>query len=69
MKITDKTGEMAGAMVVSEGDDIFGITEKGQIIRITLEDIKIQGRNTQGVKFITLSDGDTLKAVSRCVER
>ena len=69
MKLTPKTGVLAGAMVVSEADDIFGITEQGQIIRITLQDIKIQGRNTQGVKFISLAEKDKLTAVSRCVER
>ena len=69
MKVTDKTGLLAGAMVVNDSDDIFGITEKGQIVRVNIGEIKIQGRNTQGVKFITLKDDDLLKDISRYVEK
>ena len=69
MKLTPKTGLLAGALVVSEGDDIFGITQKGQIVRVKLDEIKIQGRSTMGVKFISLHEDDFLKDVSRCMEK
>ncbi|HOO60617.1 MAG TPA: DNA gyrase C-terminal beta-propeller domain-containing protein, partial [Candidatus Mcinerneyibacteriales bacterium] len=69
MKLTPKTGLLVGALVVSEGDDIFGITQKGQIVRVKLDEIKIQGRSTMGVKFISLHEDDFLKDVSRCMEK
>ncbi|HDS02921.1 MAG TPA: DNA gyrase subunit A [Firmicutes bacterium] len=69
MKLTPKTGRLAGALVVSDGDDLFGITQKGQIVRVKLEEIKIQGRSTMGVKFISLHDDDLLRDISRCMER
>ena len=41
------------------------ITAQGQLQRIAVSDIRIMGRNTQGVRIMTLDDGDTLVAVKR----
>ncbi len=50
-KVTEKTGPVAAARVVMEaaGQDIFVISAKAQVIRITLEDFRVTGRHTQGV--------------------
>jgi len=50
-KVTDKTGPVAAARVVSdaEGQEILVISDKAQVIRVTLEDFRVTGRDTQGV--------------------
>ncbi len=50
-RVTDKTGPVAAARVVSdtEGQEIFVISAKAQVIRVTLEDFRVTGRDTQGV--------------------
>jgi len=50
-RVTDKTGPVAAARVVSdtEGQEILVISAKAQVIRVTLEDFRVTGRDTQGV--------------------
>ncbi|GIS81679.1 MAG: hypothetical protein CM1200mP15_03110 [Dehalococcoidia bacterium] len=50
-KVTDKTGRVAAARVVSEneGQEVFIISAMAQVVRINLEDVRITGRDTQGV--------------------
>jgi DNA gyrase subunit A len=54
---------------VSDADDIVMITASGKIIRMGVSNIKIIGRNTQGVALQWLSDDDKVVAVARVVER
>lgn len=61
-KITEKTGVVAGARSVSDGQDVMIITSAGVIIRMKAEDIKTAGRNTQGVILMRPDDG--VKVVS-----
>lgn len=65
MKITEKTGKLISAMIVNDSDDIFGITEHGQMVRVQVQEMKVQSRNTIGVRFIRLNEGDKLKDISR----
>ena len=46
---------MASSFPVNEGDDIILSTDKGRVIRCKVKDIRIAGRNTQGVRIIKLS--------------
>jgi DNA gyrase subunit A len=50
-RVTEKTGPVAAAQVVesTEGQEIFVISAKAQVVRINLEDVRVAGRNTQGV--------------------
>ena len=50
---------------VSDGDELLMMTAHGKIQRIAAGDVSIIGRNTQGVKIMSLDDGDTLVAVKR----
>lgn len=59
-KTTDKVGQVVGAAIVRDGDELMLTTDKGQIIRIGVAEISILGRNTQGVRLINLSDKDEL---------
>jgi DNA gyrase subunit A len=68
MKTTDKTGAVAGAISVKEDDEIMLITNKGQMARTKVKDIRESGRNTQGVYLVRLEKGDRLHGVARVVE-
>ena len=61
MKITDKTGEAIFVDAVLPDYDIIISTKDGQMIRIDLDSIRETGRSAQGVKAITLSDGDFVR--------
>jgi len=61
MNITDKTGEAVFVDAVLPDYDIIISTKEGQMIRIDLDSIREIGRSTQGVKAITLSEGDFVK--------
>jgi len=69
VKVTERNGPVAGMMRVDEDDQLIVITQKGMIIRMNIEDIKVIGRATQGVKVINIKDGDQVVAVARLVER
>ncbi|HZT22045.1 MAG TPA: DNA gyrase subunit A [Verrucomicrobiae bacterium] len=64
MKTTEKTGAAVGALTVRENDEIMLITFKGQMVRTRVADIREAGRNTQGVKLVTLEAGDKLQAIA-----
>jgi DNA gyrase subunit A len=66
--ITVKTGDRNGVMIaikeVLDNDDIIVVTSKGMIMRQHIRDIRVMGRNTQGVRLINLSSGDSLSAIA-----
>ncbi|MDE1171262.1 MAG: DNA gyrase subunit A [Verrucomicrobium sp.] len=64
MKTTEKTGLVAGALTVTDADELMLITEKGLMVRTPVQDIREVGRNTQGVKLINLEPGDKLLAIA-----
>ncbi len=65
MKTTDKTGKVARALVVHAADELMLMTNSGQSVRIPVESIREAGRNTQGVKLITLREGEFVQDVAR----
>jgi DNA gyrase subunit A len=64
MKITEKTGGIAGALTVRQTDEIMLITAAGQMVRTYVRDIRETGRNAMGVKLIDLDEGDRLQAIA-----
>jgi DNA gyrase subunit A len=68
MKTTDKTGQVMAALSVRANDEIMLITEKGQMVRMSIDGIRQTGRNAQGVKLIGLRKGDALQAIAPVVE-
>jgi DNA gyrase subunit A len=64
MKTTEKTGVVVGALTVKDEDEIMLITEKGQMVRTLVSDVREAGRNTQGVKLIELEEKDKLQAIA-----
>ena len=69
MKTTDKTGRVVGVQMVSEDDQLMLVTNIGKIIRLRVKDIRIIGRNTQGVRLIDLEEGERLVSLARLAEK
>ncbi len=64
-KLTDKTGELTALLMVQQEEDILLITDDGTIIRNRVEDIRICGRNSQGVRLMKLQEGSRIISVAR----
>ncbi|HVR16830.1 MAG TPA: DNA gyrase subunit A, partial [Candidatus Limnocylindrales bacterium] len=64
MKTTDKTGRVIGVQLVTEEDQLMMITNIGKIIRLRIKDIRVIGRNTQGVRLIELEEGERVVSVA-----
>jgi DNA gyrase subunit A len=64
MKVTPKTGKVIGIVKVTDNDDLFVITAKGIIIRQPINQIRLIGRNTQGVRLIKLEPGDYIADIT-----
>jgi len=69
MKITDKTGNVAGMRYVVADDDILLVTAQGMMIRTRAAEVRRSGRITQGVKMIDLEPPDQVVSVARLAER
>ena len=63
-KITEKTGTIVGAKLVHDDHDIMIITNEGIVIRITVEDISVIGRNTSGVKLMNIDQESDIRVAS-----
>jgi DNA gyrase subunit A len=68
IKATEKTGDVVSIKLVDDTNELMIITTKGTLIRTKIKDIKIIGRNTQGVRLIKLKDAEKVSAVARIVE-
>ena len=64
---TERTGNVVALLEVLPEDEIMLITRGGQIIRSPVKDVRVAGRNTQGVKLMNLDMGDVITAVARVV--
>ncbi|THD66700.1 DNA gyrase subunit A [Robertkochia marina] len=67
MSITEKTGNLVAIKSVSDNDDLMIITKKGVAIRLAVEDLRVMGRATQGVRLINLKN-DSIAAVAKVVK-
>ena len=64
MKTTRKTGNVLAVLAVKEDSEVMIITKDGKIIRIDSSNVRQAGRSTQGVKLVSLEEGDTVAAAS-----
>ena len=60
MQASERNGPIVGAAQVANGDEIMLISDKGTLVRTRVDEVSIQGRNTQGVRLIRLKDGEKL---------
>ena len=65
LNITKKTGDLIAIKNVTENDDLMIINKSGIIIRMAVEDMRVMGRATQGVRLIKLQEGDEIAAVAK----
>ncbi|GAA4450776.1 DNA gyrase subunit A [Nibrella saemangeumensis] len=68
LKVTEKVGKLVGILEVGDNDDLMIINKSGIIIRMPVEEVRVIGRNTQGVKLIRLNEGDEISSVTK-IER
>ena len=68
LKVTDKTGDIITTVAVEDKDTIIITTAKGMVIRTGLENIRVMGRATQGVRVVKLHEGDKVTDLVRVVE-
>ncbi len=67
VKTSDKVGKMIAMMEVVDGDELVIISTHGMVIRQSVKDIRVMGRNTQGVRVIRLSEGDKIADIAKVV--
>jgi DNA gyrase subunit A len=67
-KIVEARGELVGALMVTDEDEIFAITSGGGVIRTRAAEVKQSGRQTMGVRLMNLAAGDSVVALARNAE-
>ena len=67
VKTTDRVGKMLSMMEVVDGDELVIISSHGMVIRQSVKDIRVMGRNTQGVRVIRLNEGDQIADIAKVV--
>jgi len=65
ISITEKTGDLVGILTVKDEDGLMIICRSGMTIRTAVENLRIMGRATQGVRLINIKDGDSIAGVTR----
>jgi len=68
LNITEKTGNLISISNVTDADDLMIINKSGLTIRMAVEDLRVMGRATQGVKLINLKGNDSIAAVTKVMK-
>nr|WP_315157765.1 DNA gyrase subunit A [uncultured Flavobacterium sp.] len=68
LNITEKTGNLISINAVTDADDLMIINKSGLTIRMAIEDLRVMGRATQGVKLINLKGNDSIAAVTKVMK-
>ena len=68
IQTTERNGKVVGAVAVNDDDEIMLISNHGTLIRTPVADVSVMGRNTQGVRLVTLGEGENLASLERIVE-
>lgn len=68
IKVTDRNGPSVSAVGVFDEDDVVVISKGGQLVRMTAASISQYGRGAQGVRIVTLNEGDSVVAAARVEE-
>ena len=69
MNVTDKTGKVVNVRQVGIDDQVMLITDGGKVIRLAVKDVRIIGRNAQGVRLVKLDAGENVRAVAGLAEK
>ncbi|MEY4085302.1 MAG: gyrase subunit, partial [Bacteroidota bacterium] len=68
LNITEKTGQLISINAVTDNDDLMIINKSGLTIRMAVEDLRVMGRATQGVKLINIKGNDSIAAVTKVMK-
>ena len=68
LNITEKTGQLISINAVTDADDLMIINKSGLTIRMAVEDLRVMGRATQGVKLINIKGNDSIAAVTKVMK-
>jgi DNA gyrase subunit A len=65
IRTSERNGPVVGAISVRDGDDIMLITVQGMVNRTHVDEIRVVGRNTQGVRIMGLNEGDKIASIAK----
>ena len=68
IQTTERNGKVVAAVAVDNDDEIMLISDQGTLIRTPVSDVSVMGRNTQGVRLVTLGENENLVSIERIVE-
>jgi DNA gyrase subunit A len=68
-RISDKGGDLVGALLVHDDDEVLVVMEKGKIVRSRVAEVRSTGRDTSGVQLAKPDRGDSIIGVARSIER
>jgi len=68
-QLSDRGGDLVGALTVDEEDEVMVVMERGKIVRSRVDEVRRTGRNTMGVQFATPDKRDSIVAVARNADR
>lgn len=68
MKLTPKTGDLVGAVIVEENKDLMSLTSAGKMIRVDMQTIRKAGRNTSGVRMVRVEGKDGVVSIAKCAK-
>ena len=68
IQTNQRNGQVVDALLVTPSDEVVLITDAGKLVRTAVSEISVQGRNTQGVTLIRLTNGEHLVGLDRLVD-
>ncbi|MBI2970118.1 MAG: DNA gyrase subunit A [Gammaproteobacteria bacterium] len=68
IQTSDRNGRVVGAVLVKDEDEIMLISDGGTLIRMSVAGVSVMSRNTQGVRLVSLNEGDSLAGLEPIVE-
>ena len=68
IKTTTRNGIVVGALLVDDDDRVMLITEKGTVIKISVANIRDQGRNTLGVRLMRVPEDDRIVSIAKVID-
>jgi DNA gyrase subunit A len=69
IKTSDRNGKVVDIKLVDDSQDLMFITDQGKLLRTSVGNIRVIGRNTQGVRFMVLEEGERIVAVAQLAEK
>ena len=68
IETSDRNGDVIGAFPINIEDELMMVTDNGRLIRVPVHDVRIAGRNTQGVTLFKVGDAETIVSIDRVIE-